>query len=146
MIGGATLRSAGAIATGFVLIGALSFTADAVYRALFPGAFDAGGNAVGTLPLLVSQLYVAVFAIAGCYLAALLAGRRPMFHALVLGALGLAFNIVMAVQFWGTAPAWYFMVALALVMPYAWIGGRLREAQVGPATPALAPADVPWGG
>lgn len=146
MIGAGTLRSAGAIATGFILIAALSFTAGAVHRALFPGAFDAAGNAVGTVPLLVSQLYVAVFAIAGCYLAALLAGRRPMFHALTLGALGLAFNIVMAIQFWGTAPPWHFLVALALVMPYAWIGGRLREVQLGPTTPALGRADVPWGG
>lgn len=44
---------------------------------------------------------------------------------------------------WDHAPAWYHVLALALVMPYAWLGGRLRERQLArsgyhPRTPAAA--------
>jgi hypothetical protein len=53
-----------------------------------------------------------------------------MAHALVLGALGLAFNVAGTIAMWDTAPAWYHAVALALVMPYAWLGGRIRERQL----------------
>lgn len=52
-----------------------------------------------------------------------------MMHALVLGGFGLVFNIVGAIALWETAPAWYHALSLALVMPYAWIGGRIRVAQ-----------------
>jgi hypothetical protein len=50
-----------------------------------------------------------------------------MKHAVALGVLGLIFSLIGAVMVWTTAPVWYHVVSLALVMPYAWIGGRLRE-------------------
>ena len=50
---------------------------------------------------------------------------------LIIGALALAFNVMGALQRRGTAPDWYFVVSLLLVLPYAWIGGRLREREVG---------------
>lgn len=123
-------RSIGAIVLGFILIGALSVGADALLRSLVPGAFDAAGRVESVPVLLLMQAYVAVFAITGCYLTARLAPSHPMRHALILGALGLAFNIVGSITLWDTVPAWYHVVALALVMPFAWIGGRLRENQL----------------
>lgn len=80
--------------------------------------------------LLFTQFYVAVFAITGCYLTARLASSHPMRHALILGVLGLAFKIVGTITLWDMVPVWYHVLALALVMPYAWIGGRLREDQI----------------
>jgi hypothetical protein len=74
--------------------------------------------------------YVGLFAVTGCYLTARLVPRRPMLHALVLGALGLAFNVAGSVAMWDTAPAWYHAASLALVMPYAWLGGRLHEVEL----------------
>jgi hypothetical protein len=124
------IRSIGAVVLGFVLIGVLSVSGDMVLRAVMPGAFDAEG-AVGSTPvLLLVQAYVAVFAIFGCYAAARLAPNRPMAHALVLGVLGLVFNIAGSIARWDHAPAWYHVLAIALVMPYAWLGGRLRERQL----------------
>jgi hypothetical protein len=76
------------------------------------------------------QGYVALFAVFGCYVAARLAPNRPMAHALVLGALGLVFNVAGTVARWDHAPAWSHVLAMALVMPYAWLGGRLRERQL----------------
>ena len=124
------LRSIGAILAGFVFIAVCAFGADMALRAAMPGAFDAHGRTDSIPLLLVTQGYVALFAITGCYLAARLAPNRPMRHALILGALGLAFNIAGSIATWDTAPAWYHVLALALVMPLAWIGGRIREAQL----------------
>ncbi|HET6567380.1 MAG TPA: hypothetical protein VFG50_05400 [Rhodothermales bacterium] len=123
-------RSIGVIVLGFVLIGVLSFGADAVLRSVMPGAFDATGRVDSTPVLLLTILYVGLFATLGCYLTARLAPNHPMRHALILGALGLAFNIAGTISLWDTAPAWYHIVSLALVMPYAWLGGWLRERQV----------------
>ena len=127
-------RSILAIVVGFLVIGALAFGADAVVRAAAPGAFDAAGRTDSVPLLLLSLAYVGVFATAGCYLTARLAPDRPMRHALILGLLGLILNVVGSAQMWDSAPAWYHVVAIAMVMPYAWLGGWLRERQLGGAS------------
>jgi hypothetical protein len=131
------LRSIVAIVAGFIFIGALSVGADAVLHALLPTVFDAAGRVESVPVLLFIITYVGVFAITGCYLTARLAPSRPMLHALILGALGLVFNIAGTVAMWNTAPAWYHIVALLLVMPYAWMGGRLREIELARASQVL---------
>lgn len=122
------LRSILAVVVGFLVIGALSFGADAALSAA--GVMPHGQPVTGTGLLLLSMAYVAVFAIFGCWLAAYLAPSRPMLHALVLGVLGLVFNAVAAAATRGQVPDWYLAVSLALVMPYAWAGGKLREMQL----------------
>ncbi|HKP73902.1 MAG TPA: hypothetical protein VJT67_00105 [Longimicrobiaceae bacterium] len=117
------LRSILAIVVGFVVIGVLSFATGAALVA-------AGVNPTSVGLLLFATLYVAVYATFGCWLAAVLAPSHPMRHALILGALGLVFNLAGAAAAWGQQPAWYLVLNLALVMPYAWLGGRLREIQL----------------
>jgi hypothetical protein len=123
------LRSILAIVAGFVAIGVLSFGTNAALHAagILPAAdqpiFDTG-------LLLLTIAYVAVFAIAGCYLTAVLAPNRPMLHALILGALGLVLNVVTAASMRGQVPDWYLAAGVLLTMPYAWIGGKLREMQL----------------
>jgi hypothetical protein len=53
-----------------------------------------------------------------------------MAHALVLGLLGLVFNIAGTIAMWDAAPTWYHMTQIALVMPWAWLGGWLREREL----------------
>ena len=136
------LRSIAAIMLGFVFIGALAFGADAVLRAVMPSAFSPSGRVDSVPVLLLMQAYVIAFAVTGCYLAARLAPNRPLRHALILGLLGLAFNVAGTVQMWHTAPAWYHILALSLVMPAAWLGGRLREMQLERAGATPAPAVI----
>lgn len=124
------IRSVGAILAGFVFIAVLSFAVSALVQSALPGSFDAAGRTESVPLLLLSQAYVGVFAIAGCYLAARLAPDAPMRHALILGGLGLVFNVVGSIVMWDTAPVWFHALAIALVMPYAWAGGRLRELQL----------------
>jgi hypothetical protein len=133
------LRSTLAVVVGFVFIGALSFGTDAALYAA--GILPAAGTPIAdTKLLLLVTGYVAVYAIAGCWLTAFLAPSRPMRHALIEGVLGLIFTIAAVTTQWGTYPAWYNVLAIAVVMPYAWIGGRLREMQIERAggRPALA--------
>jgi len=134
------VRSALAIATGFVLIGALSVGTDLLVMRAMPGSFDAAGQTDDPRVLALVLAYVGVYATLGCYVAARLAPSRPMLHALVLGLLGLAVNVAVSVSTWGTPPAWYVLVGLATTMLWAWLGGRLRERELGRAgaTPALA--------
>ncbi len=124
------LRSIAAVLFGFVLIGALSIGADVVLRQALPTAFDAAGRVESVDVLLLMMGYVGLFAVTGCYLTARIAPGRPMLHALVLGALGLAFNIAGSIALWDTAPAWYHVASLVLVMPYAWVGGLLRQVEL----------------
>jgi hypothetical protein len=133
-------RSVFAIVTGFLLIGALSFGTDALMRSAMPGAFGPNGRTDSVPLLLLTLAYVTLFATFGCWLAARLAPSAPMRHALILGALGLAFNVAGTIQMWDTAPAWYHAVALALVMPTAWLGGHLRERQLAAGVPRPAVA------
>lgn len=123
-------RSILAIVVGFLVIGALATgTSMAVMKAA-PASFGPGGSTDSVPMLLLMTLYVGIIATAGCYLTARLAPNRPMRHALILGVLGLIFNIVGTAQTWALYPAWYHLLALAMVMPYAWLGGWLRERQL----------------
>ncbi len=121
------MRSALAIAAGFVAIAVLSFAADALVRLALPDAYDAAGRVTDVPVLILLQALVGVFAVVGCALTAHLAPSAPMRHALILGALGLAFNLAGSAAMWDTAPVWYHVLGWALTMPYAWLGGRLGE-------------------
>lgn len=123
-------RSVAAAVVGFLVIGLLAIGTDAIVKASVPGVFGADDRVDSVPWLLIIQLYVFVYAAFGCWLAARMAPNRPMRHALILGVLGLAFNIAGTIALWDKMPAWYHIVALALVMPAAWMGGRIRERQL----------------
>ncbi len=71
--------------------------------------------------------YRFVYDVAGCYLTARLASSRPMWHALVLGSIGLGLSLVGAIAMWGAGPAWYGLGLAASALPCAWLGGRLAQ-------------------
>lgn len=124
-----TGRSILAVVSGFVVIGALAFGTSALVHAMVPGAYAPDGVRMVSVPMLLfTELYVIVYAVFGCWLAARMAPSHPMRHALALGVLGLAFNLAGGTMTgWGEGPAWYYVVALLLVMPAAWLGGAIAE-------------------
>ena len=124
------LRSVLAIIAGFLIIGLLAVASDGVAHAIRPDIFGPNSSTSNVPYLVIAIIYVGVFATAGCWLATALAGRRPMFHALILGVLGLVFNLAAAPGTWNLFPHWYTVVSLILVMPFAWFGGRIRERQL----------------
>jgi hypothetical protein len=124
------LRSILAIVAGFLLIGLLSIGTDGVVHSIRPDIFGPNNSTSNVPYLVIAIVYVGVYATFGCWLAATLAGRRPMLHALILGVLGLVFNLAAVGATWALFPHWYTIVSLILVMPFAWLGGRIRERQL----------------
>ena len=124
------LRSVLAIVAGFILIGLLALGTDGLARAIRPDIFGPNSSTSNVNYLIIAIIYVGIYATAGCWLAATLAGRRPMLHALILGVLGLVFNLAAVPGMWALFPHWYTVVSLILVMPVAWLGGRIRERQL----------------
>ncbi len=133
---GTAMRSTGAVLAGFIVIVALSTGADALLHALnvFP-PWDV--PMTGTGLFLLAFAYRFVFSIAGCYLAARLAPRNPMRHALALGVLGLVVStagVIATIVTPSLGPLWYPIALVLICIPCALLGGglyRRRERGVG---------------
>jgi hypothetical protein len=133
-----TIRSVGAIVAGLVFIVASHTGTDAILHAthIFPPV----GKAMSDALFVLAFSYRAVFSIIGCFITALLAPRRPMKHALILGSIGVILSTVGAIATWNAGPElgprWY-PISLALsALPAAWIGGLIRKTQLkAPALP-----------
>ena len=126
------LRGIGAVLAGFLAIFILSTATDVALHAT--GVFPPWGQPMSDALFLLATAYRIVFGVAGCYLAAGLAPDRPMQHALALGVVGFAVSILGAVATWDRGPAfgshWYPVAIIAITMPCAWAGGRLRVMQL----------------
>ena len=79
--------------------------------------------------------YRIVFSVIGCYLTAYLAPVRPRQHALILGWVGVLLSLVGLLATWSQGPEfgpkWYPIALVFVSLPCAWLGGRLRELQIG---------------
>jgi hypothetical protein len=84
--------------------------------------------------LLLATVYRTVYGVLGSYFTARLAPSRPMGHAMVGGAIGLAVSILGAAVTWNKGPAfgphWYPLALVVLALPTAWVGGKLRVRQL----------------
>jgi len=130
------VRGVASVAAGFVIIAVLALGTDAIIRSNAPELYSVTGR-MDSWPWLVATLaYVFIYATFGCWLTGRLAPNRPMRHAMILGGRGLLFNIAGTATQWATAPAWYHVLALSLVLPAAWLGGYIRERQLATAVPA----------
>jgi hypothetical protein len=127
-------QSIGAVFAGMIAVVALSIGTDLGLST--PGLFPTIGQPMSDSLLLIAAAYRIVYGIPGSYLAARLAPFRPMTHALVLGFIGLAVSIRGVVETWDQestyGDAWYPLALVALAMPQAWAGGKLREIQMTP--------------
>ncbi|PYQ32357.1 MAG: hypothetical protein DMF57_13335 [Acidobacteria bacterium] len=126
------LRRIGAVLAGFLAIFILSIATDVALHAT--GVFPPWGQPMSDALFLLATAYRIVFGVVGCYIAARLAPDRPMQHALALGVVGFAVSILGAVATWDRGPAfgphWYPVAIIAITMPCAWAGGRLRVMQL----------------
>jgi hypothetical protein len=122
------LRSIGAVLAGVLAVIVLSLGTDVVLHAtgIYPPWFQPMADALWVLAL----AYRIVYGMAGGYIAARLAPSRPMAHALVLGAVGLALAIVGVAANWNKGPEygprWFSLALIATALPCAWIGGLIR--------------------
>jgi len=127
-------RSIAAVLAGMFVGVLLTIGTDVVLHIV--GVFPPWGQSMADFDgaLLLATVYRTIYGIAGSYIAARLAPNRPMLHALVLGAIGLAVSIVGTVVTWNRGPAfgphWYPLALIVLALPQAWAGGKLRLLQL----------------
>ena len=133
------MRSVVAVIVGAFVGIVLSVGTDLLLRAggILPAPDQAPSNPV----LLLATVYRTVYGILGSYITARLAPFRPMAHAIVLGLMGLAANILGTVTTWNKGPAfgphWYPITLIVLALPTAWAGAQIRIAQLRKAAASL---------
>ncbi len=127
-----TWRSFGAVLAGALTGIILSVGTDTIMRAT--GIFPAQSGLLSNSLFILAAAYRTLYGIAGAYIAARLAPFRPMAHAMVLGAAGVAVNIAGTAATWNKGaefgPHWYPLSLVVLAMPTAWLGAKLREMQL----------------
>ncbi len=120
-----------AVAGGFVATFVLSVATDAALHAA--GVFPALGQPMAEPLFVVATVYRVAYTVAGGWITARLAPDRPMWHAMVLAAIGLAASLAGVVAWWvgGAAlgPGWYPVTLLVTSVPAIWAGAKLRERQ-----------------
>lgn len=121
-------RSAAAVLIGYLLM-AVSIAAKFwLIRHLSPEVLPAPGedvfpNTGWLLALLVPDI---VLMIAAGYVTARVALRRPIAHAVALGAVMVALGLTWMLVFRGWLPMWYQVVLVSIAVPAAATGGSLR--------------------
>jgi surface polysaccharide O-acyltransferase-like enzyme len=121
-------KSTVAIAAGFFAVVVLSLGTDQLLHMLnvYPPwgepMYEPGLNAL-------ALAYRVVYTILGSFIAARLAPRAPMWHALLLGVIGTVLSlggVVAAIQV-ELGPIWYPIGIVITAMPCAWLGGVLHQ-------------------
>jgi hypothetical protein len=120
-------RSVGAVFAGAVFAIIFSVGTDEALR--LTGMYPALGEPMASPLLLLATVYRTVYGIVGAMLTAWISPYRPITHVLVLGAMGLAANVLGTVATWNKGPAfgphWYPVTLIVLAVPTAWAGGWL---------------------
>jgi hypothetical protein len=120
-------RSIGAVLLGFIAVVGITLATDQLFHVLevYPPwgepMWDTGQN-------VLALSYRIVYATLGSYLAARLAPRNPMRHALVLGVVGFVASVagaIVAIFVADLGPAWYPIALVVTALPCAWLGGVL---------------------
>jgi len=118
------LRRIGAVLAGLAINVVGASAVDAVLHAT--GVFPAPGVVMAGGLFVLALVYRLGFGVAGSYVTARLAPDRPMRHALVLGAIGMAIGTVGLLVMWGAGPVWYPLALIAGALPCGWAGARLH--------------------
>jgi drug/metabolite transporter (DMT)-like permease len=125
-------RTAVALIAGLLVGVVLSLGTDQILHVL--KVYPPWGQTMSDGLFLLATAYRIVYTVIGSYVAARLAPDRPMWHAMVLGVVGLVVSIAGAAATWTTEPPvgphWYALLIAAISIPCAWLGGRIREMQL----------------
>ena len=124
-----TGRSIWAIVAGFLVVVVLSIGTDLVLHATHVYT----GPQLNDNQSALAAAYRTLFAIVGSYITARLAPHKPMKHALIGAALGTVIATGGAVATWNKdlGPHWYPVALVLTAFPTAWIGAKIRRAQLG---------------
>ena len=127
------LRSTGAVLFGFIAVVVLSLATDQVLHML--DVYPPWGQPMHDTGLVLLALsYRIVYAVAGSYIAARLAPRNPMRHAMALGVVGFVLSTAAAIATipMDLGPSWFPIALVLTALPCAWLGGAVhRNGQAG---------------
>ena len=123
-------RSILAVFAGFVVGAGLSLGTDEILH--IAKVYPPWSQRMSDPLFVLATSYRILFSIAASYVTARLAPDRPMFLALVGGAIGFVLSIAGAVATWNRdlGPHWYALAVAAIALPCAWIGAKLRLLQL----------------
>ena len=121
------IKSVGAVVAGVVTIILVTTAVDAALHAA--GVFPPMDQPLTDSLAVVASSYRLIISIAGAYLTALLAPNRPLYHAVLLGCVGIVLGTIGAIATWdrGMGPHWYPVSLVILALPQCWLGGRISE-------------------
>jgi hypothetical protein len=118
---------------GFIAVVVLSLATDQVLHML--DVYPPWGQPMHDTGLVLLALsYRIVYAVAGSYIAARLAPRNPMRHAMALGAVGFVLSTAAAIATipMDLGPSWFPIALVLTTLPCAWLGGAVhRTGQAG---------------
>lgn len=120
-------RSILAVVVGFIAWTILWLVSNFAIAGAFPDAFreDGGTASLGILLLLLADS--ATFSLLSGWLTGVVAKRRQVAHGVALGVLLLAVGLFFQISSWSLLPVWYHLVFLAMLLPMAALGGKLRQ-------------------
>jgi len=125
-------RSIWAVVAGFLFVVVLTLATDAILH--LTGVFPPLPRRMSDGLFGLATAYRTVYGIAGSYLMARLAPAKPMKHALFGGAVGTVVSTVGAAVTWNHVPSlgphWYSLALVATALPGAWVGAKLRLAEL----------------
>jgi hypothetical protein len=119
------VRSVVAVLAGFFTSTVMSLAADILFRRMSPASFSAEGQAAGDGALFTMMGYEALFEAVAGYTTARIASRQPFVHAIVMSGLVLLGRIPIVYAAWDTAPPWFHLGVLLLIIPAALLGAKV---------------------
>jgi len=124
-------RSVVGVLVGLIVLTVASFAieaaADPILMHMFPNALPNRAALQQNLPASIFLFfYTSLCLVLGAYVAAWIAGRAPVLHALIMGAIEVVLTLIAMAHF-TDLPRRNFIVSLILTLPVAWIGGALRS-------------------
>ena len=121
-------RSIWAVVAGFLVVVALSIGTDLILHAV--GFYS--GPKLDDKQSAIATIYRTLYAVLGSYITARLAPNKPLKHALIGAAIGTLIAAVGALATWNKdlGPHWYSIALILTAFPTAWVGARIRLAQL----------------
>lgn len=132
------LRSILGVFVGLVVLTVVSFAIDAAADPLmmhmFPRTLPDAAALAGSVPARLFMVAYTTFAIAvGGYVTAWIAGRSPVLHGAILGAIEVAFTLYVMIaapfQEANPAPRWVWIPGVIVMIPAACLGAAIRARQ-----------------
>lgn len=123
------VRSIAAVIAGIITGAVLATITDIllVKTGLFP---PPGSGMFIWWMLVLALLYRGIYTITGGFITALISPYKPMFHAFVLGLIGVAVCIIGAIVNRDNSAVWYPITLTLITLPCALLGGWLYEKQI----------------